>query len=138
MGGGGGSRLRKAARKMVTACGSFSRRQSLVDPVLGDTSADATIATATAAVCFCLSFSLSLSLYFFFCLSFLYFPFTVSFSLLNQTIGSNANLICIFLERRSDNWRGDYFNVIFFSFCLENIVQSVCISLGQCCDLEKK
>ncbi|RVW33579.1 hypothetical protein CK203_080022 [Vitis vinifera] len=50
MGGGGGSRLRKAARKMVTACGSFSRRQSLVDPVLGDTSADATIATATAAI----------------------------------------------------------------------------------------
>ena len=66
MGGGGGSRLRKAARKMVTACGSFSRRQSLVDPVLGDTSADATIATATAAVCLSLIFSLSLSLFFFF------------------------------------------------------------------------
>ena len=65
MGGGVGSRLRKAARKMVTACGSFSRRQSLVDPVLGDTSADATIATATAAVCLSLIFSLSLSLFFF-------------------------------------------------------------------------
>ncbi|KAK9267584.1 hypothetical protein L1049_010012 [Liquidambar formosana] len=36
MGGGGASKLRKAARKMVVACGSFSRRQALVDPFVGD------------------------------------------------------------------------------------------------------
>ena len=28
--------------------------------------------------------------------------------------------------------------MIFFSFCLEKIAHSVCISLGQCCDLEIK